>query len=72
MVPYKEPDWGGLPECSGKKYSFDVLKAGTIIETVDLMGKSYWVFGRIENCDLCMQHPTISRWGNCGRYYSSS
>ncbi|XP_072391326.1 uncharacterized protein ZK632.2 [Diabrotica undecimpunctata] len=61
-LPYKEPIWSGLPSSNGKDYSFDVLKNGVIIETVNLMEKPFWVFGRFVNCDIIMQHPTISRY----------
>lgn len=61
-IPYTQPAWSGLPERGDKKYSFDVLKNGSIIESVNLMGKEFWVFGRLDNCDICMQHPTISRY----------
>ncbi|XP_050509875.1 kanadaptin [Diabrotica virgifera virgifera] len=61
-LPYKEPVWSGLPSSNGKDYSFDVLKNGVIIETVNLMEKPFWVFGRFVNCDIIMQHPTISRY----------
>ncbi|XP_066251249.1 kanadaptin [Euwallacea similis] len=62
VFPYKEPEWSGLPEASGKPYVLEVLKNGSIIETVDLMKKPFWVFGRLPHCDVSMQHPTISRY----------
>lgn len=64
-LPYREPEWSGLPESSGKGYSFDVLKNGSIIESVDLMKRPFWVFGRLEGNHICMQHPTISRYLTC-------
>lgn len=61
-LPYKEPSWSGLPESAGQDYSFDVLKGGSIIETINLMKRPFWVFGRLESCHISMQHPTISRY----------
>lgn len=61
VLPYKEPTWSGMPETTGKPYVFEVLKNGSIIETIDLMKKPFWVIGRLATCDICMQHPTISR-----------
>ncbi|CAG9768766.1 unnamed protein product [Ceutorhynchus assimilis] len=61
-IPYKEPNWSGLPETTGKPYAFEVLKNGKIIQTIDLMKKSFWVFGRLLNCDISAQHPTVSRY----------
>lgn len=58
-LPYKEPKWSGLPTC---KYSFEVLKNGGIIETIDLSTKPFIVFGRLGTCDVPMAHPTISRF----------
>lgn len=40
----------------------EVLKTGKIIENIDLMSKAVWVFGRLENCDISMAHPTVSRY----------
>lgn len=60
-LPYTEPEWSGIPGYD-TKYSFEVLKAGRIIESIDLLKKSYWVFGRLSNCDMLMAHPTISRY----------
>ncbi|XP_060067559.1 kanadaptin-like [Ylistrum balloti] len=58
VIPYKEPGWSGLP---GEKYSFDVLKNGTIVSTIDLE-KPYYVFGRLPSCDVTMDHPSLSRY----------
>ncbi|XP_060525709.1 kanadaptin [Cylas formicarius] len=71
-LPYKEPVWSGLPVSNGKPYIFEVLKNGAIIDTVNLMDKSFWVFGRLPNCDICMQHPTISRYHAILQYRSVS
>ncbi|KAL8590306.1 hypothetical protein ACOMHN_006422 [Nucella lapillus] len=60
-VPYKEPIWGGLPPES-EKYSFDVLKNGTVIDSVELGEKPWIVFGRLPSCDVCMEHPSLSRY----------
>ncbi|KAG5888520.1 hypothetical protein JTB14_009572 [Gonioctena quinquepunctata] len=62
LLPYKEPSWSGLPESNGREYVFDVLKNGSIVDTIPLMSKPYWVFGRLACCNICMQHPTISRY----------
>lgn len=60
-LAYEEPPWSGIPESSGRDYSFDVLKNGSIIESINLMSRSFWVFGRLESSHICMQHPTVSR-----------
>lgn len=62
LLPYIEPDWSGLPESKSRDFIFEVLKNGAIIETINLMAKPFWLFGRLANCDVCMQHPTISRY----------
>lgn len=60
-LPYEEPIWSSLPESLSNDYILEVLKNGAIIETVNLMKKPFWAFGRLASCDICMQHPTISR-----------
>ncbi|XP_063907034.1 kanadaptin [Zophobas morio] len=60
-LPYEEPPWSALPQAS-HEYNLEVLKSGAIIETINVMEKAFWVFGRLTNCDVCMQHPTISRY----------
>ena len=59
-VPYNEPIWGGIPPES-EKYSFDVLKNGTVIENIELANKPWIVFGRLPSCDVYMEHPSLSR-----------
>ncbi|UYV82969.1 SLC4A1AP, partial [Cordylochernes scorpioides] len=58
-LPYKEPKWSGVSE---EKYSFEVLKNGLIINQIDLTKSPYIVFGRLENCDVSLEHPSISRY----------
>ena len=59
-IPYKEPIWGGIPPES-EKYSFDVVKNGTLIENIELGKKPWIVFGRLPSCDVFMEHPSLSR-----------
>ena len=57
--PYKEPTWGGIPT---KKYSVTVLKDGVVKDTVILEGKSFFTFGRLDDCDVTTEHPSCSRY----------
>lgn len=61
-IPYKEPSWGGL---ATRKYSFDVLKNGSIIDSIDLSDKSFYIFGRLPTCDVTLEHPSLSRYHAC-------
>lgn len=56
---YQEPDWSGLTD---KEYSFDVLKNGSIIDTVCLTSKPFYIFGRLPSCDITLEHPSLSRY----------
>ncbi|CAG5127386.1 unnamed protein product [Candidula unifasciata] len=58
-VSYEEPEWSGKPE---GEYSFDVLKNGSIIDTVSLKTRSFYVFGRLPSCDVTLEHPSLSRY----------
>lgn len=66
-IPYKEPKWSGLPS---SPYSFEVLKSGTIVETITLNDKPFHVFGKLSNCDIVMAHPTVSRYHAVIQYRS--
>ena len=67
QIPYVEPLWTGL--CDGK-YSFDVLKTGKIIDSIDITSKTHYVFGRLRNCDIPMDHPSLSRYHAVVQYCS--
>ncbi|GAB6031709.1 hypothetical protein CHUAL_009458 [Chamberlinius hualienensis] len=58
-VPYDEPKWSGVPK---KPYSFEVIKNGVIVENIDLSSRPYTICGRLANCDIVMEHPSISRY----------
>ncbi|KAM7404007.1 hypothetical protein PAMA_004428 [Pampus argenteus] len=59
-LPYTEPSWGGkAPDVS---YSLEILKNGTIVDTVPLSHTSYFVVGRLPVCDVSLEHPSISRY----------
>ncbi|KAK8376160.1 hypothetical protein O3P69_008702 [Scylla paramamosain] len=57
-VPYKEPKWSGVPRDG---YSFEVLKGGVIVEVVPL-NRPFLVIGRQSQCDLVLEHPSLSRF----------
>ncbi|KAL2773755.1 kanadaptin [Daubentonia madagascariensis] len=57
--PYQEPPWGGP---STATYSLETLKGGTILGTRSLKGTSYCLFGRLSSCDVCLEHPSVSRY----------
>ena len=58
-INYKEPAWGSIPD---KKYIFEVLKCGSIVDNIDLQTKSFHVFGRLPTCDVTLEHPSLSRY----------
>lgn len=57
-LPYKEPAWSGLPK---NDYSFEILKNGVIVGTIPL-DKPFIVIGRLSQCDIVMEHPSLSRF----------
>ncbi|TMS21460.1 Kanadaptin [Larimichthys crocea] len=59
-LPYSEPPWGGnAPDVD---YALEILKNGTIVDTVPLTHRSYFVVGRLPVCDVTLEHPSISRY----------
>lgn len=68
-IPYKEPKWSAKPPNEEIVYKFEVLKSGQIIEEHDnLQKKSFWIFGRLPQNDILMEHPTISRFHTVLQY----
>nr|XP_020497231.1 kanadaptin [Labrus bergylta] len=59
-IPYAEPPWGG--SAPDAPYSLEILKNGTIVDTVPLTERSYFVVGRLPVCDVSLEHPSISRY----------
>ncbi|XP_065784924.1 kanadaptin isoform X3 [Muntiacus reevesi] len=57
--PYREPPWGGPTTAP---YSLETLKGGTILGTRNLKGLSCCLFGRLPSCDVCLEHPSVSRY----------
>lgn len=57
--PYREPPWAGPAPAP---YSLETLKGGTILGTRSLKGTSYCLFGRLSSCDVCLEHPSVSRY----------
>lgn len=67
-LKYTEPSWGGnTPDIS---YSLEILKNGTIVDTVPLTERSYYVVGRLPVCDVSLEHPSISRYHAVIQYRS--
>lgn len=58
VIPYKEPSWSGMAD---EQFNFEVLKNGTIIATINLNTKPYYVIGRLPSCDVHLEHPSLSR-----------
>ena len=67
-LPYKVPSWSGVPE---DLYSLEVLKNGCIISNIDLTSKPFHVFGRLPNCDVSLEHPSVSRYHAVIQYKTS-
>lgn len=58
---YEKPEWSSSCDVHGKEYFLEVLKLGAIIDKIDLMKKEFVVFGRLSDCDVVLEHPSISR-----------
>ncbi|XP_062378622.1 kanadaptin [Sardina pilchardus] len=58
-LPYTEPPWG----CPAVvPYALEILKTGTIVDSIPLTQNSYFVIGRLPLCDVALEHPSISRY----------
>ena len=58
-LTYKEPSWSGVCQ---QPYSLEVLKSGVIVTDIDMTEKPFYVMGRLSNCDVVLEHPSISRY----------
>lgn len=58
-VPYQEPAWSGSCE---QQYKLEIIKNGAIIDNIDLRTKPFHVFGRLQSCDVSLEHPSLSRY----------
>ncbi|KAF6169101.1 hypothetical protein GIB67_038598 [Kingdonia uniflora] len=58
-VPYTIPQWSEAP-CH--PFYLEVLKDGAIIDQLHVSEKGAYMFGRVDLCDLVLEHPTISRF----------
>lgn len=67
-LPYKVPSWSGIPD---DLYSLEVLKNGCIISNIDLTSKPFHIFGRLPNCDVSLEHPSVSRYHAVIQYKTS-
>ena len=56
-LAYKEPPWSGLPPDADPVYTLEEIKNGTIVATHKLIGKSYFVVGRLPACDIQVCFP---------------
>lgn len=64
MASYLPPAWAATEAPAG--YSLEILKEGTIIETVQLDAKTHYIMGRMGgSVDILMEHLSISRHHCC-------
>ena len=70
-LPYTVPHWSSDPP-KDQAFSLSVIKHGVIIDEVDLTGKAYIIFGRLPNCDVQLEHPSISRYHAVLQYRPAS
>ena len=57
-LSYNEPVWSGRPPSSS--FLLSVIKNGVQVDSVSL-NSSYVLFGRLPQCDVHLEHPSISR-----------
>ncbi|KAL6725174.1 hypothetical protein Aduo_007247 [Ancylostoma duodenale] len=61
---YTAPHWASEPE-PGQGYKLEVVKNGAIVDCIDLdvrKHETFVVIGRLPNCDIVLDHPSISRY----------
>ncbi|CAK8693215.1 unnamed protein product [Clavelina lepadiformis] len=61
-LKYEKPDWSTpCEEDEENIYSLEVLKGGSIVDRINLATKEYFIIGRMAECDIVLEHPSISR-----------
>ncbi|KAI8575748.1 hypothetical protein K450DRAFT_260285 [Umbelopsis ramanniana AG] len=58
-LAYNKPDWSSAAKL---KYSFEILKNGTVVQEFDGPAREFITVGRLPLCDLELEHPSISRY----------
>ena len=57
---YEAPEWAEPPP-DHDGLSLDILKTGTILDTMQLPQKSFLTLGRNKEADIIAEHPSTSR-----------
>uniref|UniRef100_A0A1I7Y8S5 FHA domain-containing protein n=1 Tax=Steinernema glaseri TaxID=37863 RepID=A0A1I7Y8S5_9BILA len=63
-LDYEAPDWALTPS-EGADYKLEVIKGGRIVENIDLAKRknpTFVVIGRLPQCDIVLEHPSMSRF----------
>lgn len=79
-LQYTKPEWSGKPPACNTEsilneegycdhYFLEVIKNGTVVETISL-SKEFVSFGRLNLCDVLCEHPTLSRYHAILQYSS--
>lgn len=59
-LEYQPPRWARPSE---KSYFLEVLKQGVVLDPIEIpCGRDFILCGRASECDICMEHPSISRF----------
>ncbi|KAG2180916.1 hypothetical protein INT43_008496, partial [Umbelopsis isabellina] len=59
VLAYNKPEWSAAAKY---KYSFEILKNGTVVENFEGPAREFITVGRLPMCDLELEHPSISRY----------
>ncbi|PAV65033.1 hypothetical protein WR25_16534 isoform J [Diploscapter pachys] len=64
VLHYTPPTWACDPPAESG-YKLEIVKNGTIVDTINLETRKHGTFvliGRLPNCDLMLEHPSMSRY----------
>ncbi|KAI5079242.1 hypothetical protein GOP47_0004721 [Adiantum capillus-veneris] len=56
---YSIPSWSAAPAFP---FVLEVIKDGALVDTLEVSSKGAYMFGRSDQCDFMMEHPSISRF----------